>query len=173
VARTQTQTTLARDDFCDLPRDQTWLPSLAGLCGLVALFGDAPRARLLYRLLLPYADRCVIAGVFLGAGSVSRPLGQLATILGRYDDAERHFEQALEMNTHLRSPLSIGHTQHDYARMLLLRNDPGDNDQALQLLTEALTTAEALGLTALANNARPLKLTAEAATPPPALPKPV
>jgi hypothetical protein len=49
--------------------------------------------------------------------------------------------------------------------MLLLRNDPGDNEKALQLLTEALMTAEALGLTALVDKARLLKLTAAAATP--------
>jgi hypothetical protein len=77
------------------------------------------------------------------------------------------------MNTDIRSPLWIGHTQHDYARMLLLRNDPGDNHKAHQLLTTALTTAEALGLTALADKARPLKLTAETAMPPTALPRPV
>jgi tetratricopeptide (TPR) repeat protein len=153
---------LARADFCDLPRDETWLVGLSALSSVVFLLGDAPRAQLLYTLLLPYSDRCGVTGALLCVGSVSRPLGLLATTLSRYEDAARHFEQALRMNTKIRSPLWTGHTQHAYARMLLLRNDPGDNHKALQLLTRALATAEALGLTLLADESRSLTLTAAA-----------
>jgi len=153
---------LARDDFCDLPRDQTWLPGLSGLTGMMVFLGDVPRAQLLYSLLLPYADRCANVGALLSTGSISRPLGLLATTLSRYEDAERHFEQALQMNTQIRAPLWIAQTQHDYARMLLLRNDPGDRDKAFELLEQALATAQDLGLTALADKARPL-LAADAA----------
>jgi tetratricopeptide (TPR) repeat protein len=73
-----------------------------------------------------------------------------AMALSRLDDAERHFEQALETNTRIRSPRWIARTQHHYARMLLLRDRPGDRDRALELLAQALATAEALALTALA-----------------------
>jgi tetratricopeptide (TPR) repeat protein len=132
----------------------------------VAVFlDDAPRAQLLYGLLSPFADRCVVVFALLGSGSVSRFLGLLATTLSRFGDAERHFERALAMNTQIRSPLWMAHTQHDYAHMLLLRNHRGDHDKALQLLPHALTVAESLGLTALADKTRPLKLTAEAAGP--------
>jgi hypothetical protein len=55
---------------------------------------------------------------------------------------------ALRMNAQIRSPLWIAHTQHDYADMLLHRSHPGHRDKALQLLDEALTTAEQLGLKA-------------------------
>jgi tetratricopeptide (TPR) repeat protein len=160
---------LAHADFCDLPRDVGWLPNLTALCEVVVILGDAHRAQLLYKLLLPYADRCVVIFGLLSLGSASRPLGLLATTLSRYDDAELHFENALTMNAQSRSPPLIARTQYDYARMLLVRNRPGDNDKALQLLTHALTTAHELGLKALADKARPLKLTAEAALPPPAL----
>jgi DNA-binding SARP family transcriptional activator/tetratricopeptide (TPR) repeat protein len=154
---------LARADFYDLPRDANWLPTLTTLCELVVLLGDAPRAQQLYKLLLPYADRCVVIFALLCGGSASRPLGILATTLSRYEDAARHFEQALTMNTQIRSPLLIALTQHDYAHMLLLRNRPGDSDKALRLLEQAVATAEQLGLKALADKARPLKLTAETA----------
>jgi tetratricopeptide (TPR) repeat protein len=127
------------------------------------LLGDAPRAQLLYRLLLPYADRCVVNGALLSEGSASRPLGRLATTLSQVDDAARHFEQALKMNNQIRSPLWVAHTQHDYAHMLLLRNRRGDRAKALELLDDALVAAEALGLKALADKTRPLKLAAEAA----------
>jgi tetratricopeptide (TPR) repeat protein len=122
---------------------------------------------MLYRLLLPYADRCVVtSGIsLLCTGSISRPLGLLATTLSRLEDAEHHFEQALRMNMQIRSPLWIVHTQHDYARMLLKRNQPGDQGKALELLTNALDTAEQLSLKVLADNARSLMQTAVAAGP--------
>jgi hypothetical protein len=54
--------------------------------------------------------------------------------------------------------------------MLLLRSHRHDNAKALDLLTAALATAEQLGLQALDDRARPLKLAAEAAAPPPVVP---
>jgi DNA-binding SARP family transcriptional activator len=163
---------LARNDFCDVPRDETWLPSVSVLSVVFVAFGDAPRAQLLYELLLPYADRCVNNGALLCTGSVSRALGLLATTLSQYQAAARHFEEALEMNTRIRSPLWIAHTHHGYAHMLLLRDRPGDRDRALELLEQALATAERLDLKALADKVRALKLSAEAAGPSPALSRP-
>jgi DNA-binding SARP family transcriptional activator len=154
---------LAGADFCDLPRDVNWLPSLSALSEVVVFVGDVPRAHALHTLLSPYADRCVVIGALLCTGSVSRPLGLLATTLSRYEEAARHFERALRMNTQIRSPLWIATTQHDYAHMLLLRGGPGDRDKARELLTNALATADRLDLKPLADKARGLRLTAQAA----------
>jgi DNA-binding SARP family transcriptional activator len=148
---------LARNDFCDLPHDAFWLSVLSALCEVVVFLEDVPRGQLLYNLLLPYADRCAIVFALLCYGSVARPLGLLATLLSRFQDAARHFEQALKMNAQIKSPLWIAYTQHDYARMLLLRNGPTDNERARQLVNQALATAEGLGLTALADRTRRLK----------------
>jgi tetratricopeptide (TPR) repeat protein len=164
--------TLSRNDFGVIPRDVFWLVSMSTLGEVSCFLGDAPRAQVLYTLLLPYADRCIVIDSLLCLGSASRPLGLLATTLSRFDDGERHFEDALTMNAQIGSPLWIAHTQHDYAQMLLVRNHAGDNDKALHLLTQALATAERLGLKVLADKARPLKLQAEAAVQAPAFPRP-
>jgi DNA-binding SARP family transcriptional activator/tetratricopeptide (TPR) repeat protein len=153
---------LAQADFEDLPRDGLWLGSVAALGQVVALLDDAPRARTLYDLLLPYADRCVVLLSFICEGSVNRVLGQLATVMSRYDDAASHFEAALECNTRIRSPLWVAHTQHDYARMLLLRGRPDDRDRARELLDEALATVEELGFTSLTARVGALRLRAYA-----------
>jgi class 3 adenylate cyclase/tetratricopeptide (TPR) repeat protein len=154
---------LARHDFADLPRDFTWMLSIAVLSEVVAFLGDVRRAELLYQLLFPFADRCVVIdGPICCLGSASRPLGLLATTMGRMDAAARHLEDALDMNSKIRSPLWVAHTQHDYAHTLLRRDHPGDRDKALKLLAAALATADKLGLKALADKTQRLKHQAEA-----------
>jgi hypothetical protein len=74
------------------------------------------------------------------------------------------------MNVQIRSPLWIAHTQHDYARMLLLRNRASDREKTVILLNGASDTAKRFGLKALADKTRPLKLAAVAAAPRAALP---
>jgi tetratricopeptide (TPR) repeat protein len=148
---------VARDDFSDLPRDVLWLSNLSTLAEVAVLLDDAARAQSLYTLLLPYADRCVVSFAGMCHGSVSRSLGLLATTLSRYDDGERHYEQALKMNAQIRSPLWTAHAQHDYARMLLARGQTNDNHTALKLFEQSLATAEKLGLKALADKTRRLQ----------------
>lgn len=160
---------LAHANFSDLQRDTFWLSNMFGLTTVVVFLGDASRAQLLYNLLAPYADRCIVTTPLLCRGSASRLLGLLATTLSQYEKAEQHFQQAVQMNARIGSQLWTAHTHADYAHMLLLRDRRRDRDKALQLLNEALATADQLGLKALGDKARPLKLAAEADTPPSAL----
>ena len=51
----------------------------------------------------------------------SAPLGALATTLGRFDDAERHFEDAIAMNRKMRAPRWVAVAQCNYGDMLLRR----------------------------------------------------
>ena len=154
---------VAGDDFSTVPRDYAWLTIMAILSEVVAFLHDSPRAKRLHELLHPYADRFIVVDAAFCLGSASRPLGLLATTVGRFDTAARHFEDALEMNGKIRSPLWVAHTQHDYAQTLLRRAHPGDRQTALTLLDRALATADKLGLAALADRAQRLKHRAEAA----------
>jgi hypothetical protein len=72
---------------------------LADVC---CTLGDEPRAAQLYDLLLPYATRTVVTGrAVVCAGSASHSLGILARLASRPAEAERHFKDALTMNTRL------------------------------------------------------------------------
>jgi tetratricopeptide (TPR) repeat protein len=153
---------LAHANFKDIARDALWSLTMAELCEGVSFLGDAPRAELLYELLLPYADRCVVTLAALCMGSVSRSLGLVATTMTRYEEAARHFEAALQMNAQIKSPLWVAHTQHDYARMLLQRAGPGDRDHAFKLLEQALASGQQLGLKAVSDKARTLLTTGQA-----------
>jgi hypothetical protein len=69
--------------------------------------------------------------------------------MGRWDEAERHFEDALAMNTSMAARPWLAHTQYQYATMLLSRDKRGDRDNAAALLKDALATARELGMRAL------------------------
>jgi uncharacterized membrane protein len=151
---------LAANHFSDVPHDLMWLYTMARFADVVSFLGDAERAAILYRLLLPYADRCVLAGTATTRGSVSRWLGVLATLLSRYDEAQTHFENALEMNARIRARVWVAHTQHDYARMLVARDRPGDRERATALAAQALATAREVGMKPLAAKVVELQATA-------------
>jgi DNA-binding NarL/FixJ family response regulator len=88
----------------------------------------------------------------------------LAATMGRLQDAERHFEAALEHNGRLASPTWTAHTQYELARSLRRRGSPRDVARADELLADALATARAAGLVALTR-----RVEAAGAPPPQAL----
>ena len=144
---------LAANAFSDIPRDMMWLFIMARLADLAIAFNDTRRAAILYELLLPYAGRILVTGGLAASrGAVARVLGGLATVLCRYDDAERHFERALEMHAQMRDRVWTVHTQHDYARMLVARDGPGDRQKAAALSAEARAAAQEIGMKPLLAN---------------------
>ncbi|MEE8370359.1 MAG: adenylate/guanylate cyclase domain-containing protein, partial [Dehalococcoidia bacterium] len=153
-------------DFADVPRDGQWLTAICLSSRACASVDDARRAAILYDLLLPHAGRNAVGQGFTEyVGSTSHYLGLLAATLERWEDAERHFDDALEMNAGMGARPLVAHTQHDYADMLLARDDSGDRQKALELVTQALDTAQELGMRALFEKALALKLSAQGIDP--------
>jgi class 3 adenylate cyclase len=137
---------LAADDFASLPFDEAWLVNMTVLADTAKALGDTERAMVLYRLLLPYADRVAVTYSEMATGSVSRYLGLLASTISQRDDAARHFEDAIVMNERTGARLWLAHTQEDYARMLFERDAPGDRKKAQALLSQALAEYRTLGM---------------------------
>ena len=140
---------LGANDFTDLPRDNDWLFEMSLLAEVADFLGDVDRAAIQYSLLLPFAGRHVSAGGDASGGSASRSLGVLASVVHRWDEAARHFEDALERNTAMVARPWVAHTQHEYARMLRRRDGVGDRERAAELLTSALETCQELSMAAL------------------------
>jgi tetratricopeptide (TPR) repeat protein len=139
---------LAPDDFAGIRRDFNYPPSLALLAIVASILEDAGRARVLYRLLEPFAERNVVFPVYSpGAlGSAHRHLGLLAATEGDTERAATHFEAALAMNARLGARPALARTHRDFARLLLARNRPGDAARALALRSAGLELAEACGM---------------------------
>ncbi len=149
---------LAANGFSDIPRDGAWLVAIIYLAEACAFLGDADRAKTLCELPLPYANRNIVVGGAACNGSASRYLGALAGAAGRWEEADRHFQQALSMNVAMGAYPVAARTRLQYARMLVARDEPGDEARALELLSEALGTARELGMSRLVEEAVGLKV---------------
>lgn len=129
-------------DFSDFPLDIVWLTSMVRCADSAAELGDRDAAEVLYQRLAPFADM-VAGNPATVAGSVARPLGRLATLLGQCDAAEAHLRDALAVHERLRAPYWIARTQLDWADLLLVRDEPGDRQAARELVRASRQIAEA------------------------------
>ncbi len=134
---------LARaEDFQKVPWDYLWplIFAWADVCSRLCL---ADRADELYELLAPFAGR--LAGGGIAIGSIDWALGRLATTLGRYEQAERHFAAAAEIDERFGAPLLLARTRAGWAGALIARGRPEDCERAQHLLEQAEQTATQLG----------------------------
>jgi hypothetical protein len=104
---------------------------------------------MLYGLLLPYAGRNTFTG--MGPfGPVDRALAPLAATIGRFADAERHFDAALGICRRLRAPGWGTMVRYGWAKMLRTPGGPDDQGRGHELAVVALADAQRLSLTGLA-----------------------
>lgn len=130
------------EGFQEVPWDYLW--TLMFLWGdACSRLGLADRADELYELLAPFAGR--LAGGGIAFCSIDWALGRLATTMGRYGQAERHFAAAAEIEERFGAPLLLARTRAGWAGALIARGRPEDRERAQQLLDEAEQTATRLG----------------------------
>jgi hypothetical protein len=144
---------LAEDEFAILPFDQEWLFGMSLLAETSALLHHTDTASAVYSLLLPWAALNVADMAEGIRGSVSRYLGMLAATTKRWEEAERHFQDAIPMNTRMGARPWLAHTQYDYAQLLLARNGPRDRERLRELAEAAVATYRDLGMDSYAAQA--------------------
>jgi predicted ATPase/DNA-binding SARP family transcriptional activator len=139
------------DELGEVLPDGEWMPIIAALAQVCTLLEDRGRASTLYELLLPYDGANVVRGMGgLCLGPVARLLGRLALVMGRQQTACDHFDSALRSAAGLRAPVLLAHTQLDYAEALQ------SGARASRLIRDAASTAQELGLPAVARRAAEL-----------------
>jgi DNA-binding SARP family transcriptional activator len=148
--------TLLSQNLGRVYRDAEWWFSLSLLPDPCAFLGDREAAARLYSLLLPYEHLYAQAPVEAIFGSLARGLGVLGTTLRRFDNAERHFDVAIETERRMGARPWLAHAQHDLAAMHLARGAAGDPEQAHALLDEAVATYRELGMGTWASRATAL-----------------
>jgi class 3 adenylate cyclase len=126
---------LAQDGFA-FPDDLTWLIANACAAEAAVLLRDTAAARLLFDRLEPYETLIAASGA-ASLGAVSHYLGLLAAVLGRPDQAERYFTDALKRHERLEAPFFKARTLLELA-LLAEANQPR---HASDLLDEAMELA--------------------------------
>ena len=132
-------------------RESLWVASLTYLADAYAVLPGDGLAIEVYEQLLPLRGTNAMVGHLVSfLGSVDRYLGVLAAAVGEWDTAASHLEDALAQNRTMGATTWVAHTLHQYARVLYLRDGPGDRERAAELAVEAGRLARAHGLHALA-----------------------
>ena len=123
------------DGFTTVPRDLLWLTSIVGYAVLAIELDDGAAAAELFALLEPYADQVAFNGA-TSQGPVAAYLGRLASMLGRYEDADRLLLAALA------TAEAFGWEYHRASTLVCLaesrlRRTGAIDEHAQRLLTEA------------------------------------
>lgn len=134
----------AAEGFADLRYDPMWLYGMVSYADVSARLHQVEAATQLYERLAPFHAQLAFAWWATG-GAVAFYLGMLATILGRFDDAQSHFAEALAIHERLRAPYWIARTHLETARMLVARQSPGNAEEAAALLDQVAATATQFG----------------------------
>jgi tetratricopeptide (TPR) repeat protein len=132
------------EDFQSAPWAYLWSPAMfvwADVCSRLRL---VDRAHELYELLAPFAAQLPVAGVLV-YDPIAWALGRLATLMELYEQAERHFAAAAEIEERLGAPLFLARTHAGWAHALIARGRPEDLDRAQRMLEQAEETATRLG----------------------------
>jgi tetratricopeptide (TPR) repeat protein len=137
---------LAQDRFTNVPPTSDRIVNLGLLSDVAAILHDAEHAEVLYQLLLPAAACSAVDLPEICTGAVARNLGMLAVLMGRWAEAEHHFEAALDLNERFEARPWVAHTQLAYSRMLLARGEPGDRERSLDVSSKARQSFERLGM---------------------------
>lgn len=120
----------------DLPLDQVWLTGMVDYADAAIECGDPEYAAPLYDRLEPWAGQLPATGAS-ALGPVSHYLGGLATVLGRYDEADAYFTEAADFSDRVGAKFFLARTRLSWGKMLAQRLGPGDAERARDLLAEA------------------------------------
>jgi tetratricopeptide (TPR) repeat protein len=146
---------LAPDGFVRLGRGLLWPACMAQLTEAIAALGTIDHARTMYELLEPWSGQGIVVGQGLDMpGAADRYLGMLSATVGRTDEADAQYAAAVELEDRMQAPPLVARTRYWWGRALLTRGHGGDVERAVALLEQCVPTADELGMTRLASDAR-------------------
>jgi tetratricopeptide (TPR) repeat protein len=128
----------------DLPQDSVWFDGICCYASIAVQLQLRERCEELFALLAPYHDQVVCQGV-VSREPVAMYLGGLAGVLERYDDAERYFVEADELNKRGRMRYAEAQTNLWWGRMLMESAESGDLERADALLERARSAGREYG----------------------------
>jgi hypothetical protein len=104
--------------------------------------GDQKLAAEIYEKIRPH--RGMLS--FMGIWSNDRLLGLLAQAVGQFAISATHFDEAMEFCRKTEAKPELAWSLHDYADMLLERDEPGDRQKDTAMLDESLQISTDLSM---------------------------
>ncbi len=146
---------IAVEGFDNTPDDFHRPTVLAFLARIARGLNDAPRARSLYRELIPSSGAHLVVSL-IGAygGPVSYYLGALAVTTGETTTAMSHFRTAIAESEAIGSPNWKAWAEYELGVILSKSKRADESKRGAELLRSALNTARQLGLARLDRNAK-------------------
>ena len=132
-----------------------WTPGMVYAADAAASLEDAELGATVLDLLTPFEDE-VAAPMATAPGAVARPMGRVAAMLGRHDDADRWFALALDLHTRLEAPYLIARTELEWAECLIARGVPMSDPRVGPALERTRETAATYGYPGLERRAAAL-----------------
>ena len=141
------------------PRDLLWTQTMIWAAEGATMLHDTERAAEIYELLSPYQDQVAVSGppALTVYWPISYFLGRLSMMLGRVEEAIRHLQTARDITLRMEAPALQAGVEFELARAFMARAASSDIDRAHQLLRNALTIAERVGMAPLIQKVRALQ----------------
>ena len=136
----------------DLPLDATWLTGMIAYADAAAECGDPRYAEPVLEQLAPFADQWLYTDIAT-SGPISRSIGDLLVVLGRFDEAEHHFARSAASSKRAQAKYFAARTDLSWGRMLVERRATGDGVAAREVLSRAQEDATAEGYGNIARRA--------------------
>jgi tetratricopeptide (TPR) repeat protein len=141
---------LARNNFARIPSNEQWSISTVLAADLCYRLEDRPRAEFLYSQLCSARSLyCVIGFGVANLGSIAPRLAMLASVMGRWDLADEHFEDAIRMEESIGSLPWLAHAFYWYAKSCSMRSDPSDVLRAIDYRRRGIEIARTTGMKTL------------------------
>lgn len=134
----------------------SWVMLFSAIEGLAVLGENASAAELYPLVAECMASTGAVCSNFRDGRLLERVAGIAAAAGGRWDTAERHFRTALTQARELPHRIEEAHTLRFYARMLVERGAPGDQQQADDLSQQAETQYRRMGVAVHLRSRAPL-----------------
>jgi class 3 adenylate cyclase/tetratricopeptide (TPR) repeat protein len=133
--------------------DDNWTTAFANWADAAHRINATSVAMTLREVMAPYHDRIVTTNITVQP-SIAHHLGLLDHTLGRLDNADRWFTEAMALHERLQSPLFITYTRAAWARTLVERGRGDDHTRARSMAEQALADAIAGGYGYIERDAR-------------------
>jgi class 3 adenylate cyclase len=122
-----------------------WLAAVICYAEAAILTAKSRHAEHLFKQIKPYGDQWSTAGIVGLQGPASCTLGGLATVLGRYADAEDWFARSARSCERMEAKYWAVRTKLMWGKMLVKRSAPPDKERARSLINDAQVTARVHG----------------------------